>query len=418
MQEPDAASESQIEQVATASTAATRLRQAIDALDMAQKQLVLQERLSAVGQLSAGIAHDFNNILAIILLQAQLLLRQGEFSEKEKARVETIIEQSERGAYLIQQILDFSRKSVVRMETIHLNEWLVEFVELLRRTLPEWMEIELEVTERPFCIEADSTSLQQLFLNLALNARDAIAGANGHIRIQTSSINQLPPKFENLYRKKENVAYMMVQISDSGNGMSKETLMHIYEPFFTTKPKGSGVGLGLAQAYGIVKQHFGFIDCESKVGVGTTFTLYFPLSEKRAKRHEEQITSQHTGQKELILLVEDDQSTQQSIKETLQELNYNVIVANNGDEALVMLGANHEAIDLVLSDIIMPEIGGVELQKIMRQRFPRTKMVLMSGYAFSPDDAREETVLDVEWIAKPFTIDKLSRLLQRVLGEA
>lgn len=393
-----------------------KFEQTINELHQTQKQLVMQERLSAIGQLSAGIAHDFNNILAVILLQSQLLQRQNDLPPDVRSRLNTIAEQSNKGAHLIQQILDFSRKSVIHPQPLDLKGWLYDFIDLMRRTLSATISIEYRHLEQECTIEADPASLQQVFMNLAFNARDAIGG-NGRLSFTLDWVPSQPEKFRDLVRQKGEHGYARVKVTDDGSGMSSETLERIFEPFFTTKTVGEGAGLGLAQAYGIVKQHYGFIDCESQPGKGSTFLLYLPLTTKKPSESDSAKQHDRSGNREVILLVEDHPSTRKTITDTLKALNYSVIIATNGREALEILTTHHDEIQVVLSDIVMPELGGIALRKEIHSSYPNIKVILMSGYAFKSDEVRDDAMLNMIWLQKPFTIETISTLLRNTLHD-
>ncbi|MFQ5421666.1 MAG: ATP-binding protein, partial [Anaerolineae bacterium] len=311
------------------------LASTLDELRQSQENLVQQERLTAVGQLAAGIAHDFNNIMASIILYADLLLQTAvnELSEKAVNRIRIIKQQGNRAAELTQQILDFSRKTILQQEAVDLRPFLREIHQLLQRTLPENIHTTLELGDEPCIVEADATRLQQIIVNLALNARDAMPdGGHLHIGSRAFSLTEnAPPPLPEI----EPGNWVMISVSDDGSGIPADILLHIFEPFFTTKsPAGSG--LGLAQVFGIVDQHHGHIKVASEVGQGTTFTIYLPNMAAQPPVPQEgtaEPTPALSGNGELLLVVEDEPVTRIAITQALQSLNYRVWAAANGIEA-------------------------------------------------------------------------------------
>lgn len=392
------------------------LRSTIDELNKTQKLLILQERLGAIGQLSTGIAHDFNNILAIIMLEAQLLSRSINLDEKQVNRLDTIVEQSQRGAQLIRQILDFSRTSLIKKEAMNVLEWLSSFIDLISRTLPDSIEFNIDFETGEHIIQADPTSLQQLFMNLIFNARDAI-DEGGEISLLYTYQDALPAQFAKMDRQMETEGYVLIEVTDNGTGIPESQVGRVFEPFFTTKEIGKGTGLGLAQAYGIVKRHYGFINCHSELGLGTTFSVYFPTTAVLpSAKNDTNVAPSARGQQELILLVEDQPFTLNSIKETLIYLNYNVITAKNGVEALAILSQNNK-IQLLLSDIVMPKMGGYALQQEVEKLYPHIKVQLMSGYAANQDKTVSDAISKQGYLQKPFSIDELSARLKDLLTQ-
>ncbi len=381
----------------------------------AQKLLILQERLGAIGQLASGIAHDFNNILAIILLEAQLLRQIRATEGDSDKRLNKIIEQSQRGAHLIRQVLDFSRISYSKKKPLNINEWFADFADVASRILPAMIDVDSQVLEQTYHIEADTTQLQQVFMNLIINARDAIDGY-GSISFSMEYTDSLPSKFRNLTHRKEAANYIVLKIKDDGVGIAEEHLDNIFDPFFTTKAFGESSGLGLSQAYGIVKQHFGFIDCQSELGIGTTFLLYFPIIQKPENEISKALDrfNQQKNQK-VILLVEDHPLSRQSIQDALEILDYTVLTAVNGEEALSLLEANEADVDLILSDIVMPKMSGILLYKAVKKQFPQIKTVFMTGFVSKESGEIEEALKDATILMKPFSIDKLEEILKEEL---
>ncbi len=379
-----------------------------------QKRIQLQDRLAAVGQLAAGIAHDFNNILGAIILYSEMLLKRAELSTKDRERMMTIYEQAERAATLTKQILDYSRRTVMDQTPMDLALFLDDTQKLLSRTLPEGIQVKFDYGSENYVVNADPARIQQILMNLAFNARDAMP-EGGELRFELSRLlveTDEPPPFRDMAPG----AWLQLRVSDTGVGIEPYDLPHIFEPFFTTKSPGEGSGLGLAQVYGIVKQHDGYIDVKSEPGAGTTFIIYLPAIEAPEWASVEALSSNLIdGKGETILVVEDNVATQTAVREILETLNYRVVSASDGKQALEIIENFDGAIDLVLSDMVMPTMGGVELYQELIERGLATKVVLMSGY---PLGAGTRELLDqkgVTWLQKPMRSDTLAQLIREVL---
>ena len=374
-----------------------------------------QDRLAAVGQLAAGIAHDFNNIIAVITLYAQIVPRMVELPAAVQERLQTIVQQSARASDLIQQILDFSRRSILERIPLDLAPFVKGLVELLRRTLPEHIQIQFVTSGEGFLIHADPSRIQQVLMNLAVNARDAMPeGGQLQISLTTAQTEAVTPLLIGDLPAGE---WVLVQVADSGSGIPPEAMLQIFEPFFTTKAAGQGTGLGLAQVYGIVRQHDCFIDVRTTVGEGTTFSLYFPVLEGDANlKNPLNMDSLKVGQGQTILLVEDNPITRQAFVDSLILLNYEVIEATNGREALAILEALGDDIALVLSDAVMPEMGGIALWHAMRQQELVRPMILTSGHPLDKEIGELQKLGLAGWLPKPPELTRLSQLLAQVLA--
>lgn len=381
-----------------------------------QHQVQVQERLAAVGQLAAGIAHDFNNSLAVIKLYTDILARTATLKSKNQEKLQVISSQTQRAADLIEQILDFGRQSVMERQPLDLLPFFKELTKLLRRTLPENLQIDLQSEESvEYTIYADPSRIQQAMLNLAFNARDAMP-RGGHLRIG----------LKKLWLESEKTVpvsgmttgeWIQLAISDTGLGIAPELLDHIFEPFVTTKERGKGTGLGLAQVYGIVQQHDGFIDVTSVLHQGTTFQLYFPTDSWDEPTFPKKLESAlPLGDGQLILVVEDEEAIRMAMSEGLALLNYQVLEAKNGRDALLLFEKHSDEIALVLSDIIMPEMGGIALFHALREHDLDVPFVLTTGYAVERDMEGLRAMGLYGWLAKPINLDKLARLLQQALS--
>jgi two-component system cell cycle sensor histidine kinase/response regulator CckA len=386
-----------------------------------ERRVHQQERLAAVGQLAAGIAHDFNNIMAVISLYAGMSLRTAELPEKIYERLETIDQQAHRASDLIQQILDFSRRAVLERLPMELGMFLKEQVKLLRRTLPENIKIDLIVGSDEYMVNADLTRVQQMIMNLATNARDSMP-EGGQLHIGLEKVWIASPQDAPL-PDMEPGEWVRVTVADTGCGIPADVLPHIYDPFFTTKPVGMGTGLGLSQVYGIVKQHKGYIDVKSQKGEGATFTIYLPsLAQLQPETVYQETEALVQGQGQLILVVEDDAATRAALVDSLELLNYRVIETANGREALSIFEQRTnqadaaEQISLVLSDMVMPEMGGRALLHALRERSETAKIILLTGHPLD-----EETFEDLkphglqDWLLKPLSIERLSQTVAQAL---
>lgn len=386
-------------------------------LKQRQERIVQQERLAAVGQLSAGIAHDFNNILTSMLGFAELLRQAPDTPEAVRDDLARIIGPGQRAAHLVHQMLDFSRQSIRRPQPLDLTPLLKEIVRFLERTIPENIRLELEILPGEYQIEADPTQMQQMLTNLAINARDAMA-TGGLLRVVLSrAVFDGEATCLECHRPITG-KWVQITVADTGSGIPPDVLPHIFEPFFTTKAAGNGTGLGLAQVLGIVQQHAGHISIDSREGGGTTFTVCLPplpgpvqISQAKAAAIPEQ-----QGRGELILLVEDEALVLEASRRMLQRLGYQVLTAKNGREASEIYRDHRDRIDLVLSDMVMPDMEGLALFTRLKQQNPDIKMVLMSGYPLQEKEAclLEEGIVD--WFQKPVSFAILAETIGRVLS--
>lgn len=376
-----------------------------------------QQRLAAVGQLAAGIAHDFNNIMLVISLYAQMIERTTELPPKASERLQTIRQQAIHATNLIEQILDFSRRSVLERRPLEVLPFVEEFVQLLQRTLPENIDIVFASDCDEYVVNADATRLQQVLMNLAVNARDAMPhGGKLHITLDALEVR------ETGWRPAPEINaghWLALAVADTGQGIAAHNLPHLFEPFFTTKDPGQGTGLGLAQVYGIVRQHDGYLNVESELGKGTTFTVYLPAMSLPQKL--EVPGARDRGQAsggETILVAEDDVVAREAIQNILESEGYRVLLAADGKEALDVYAAHRDEIALVLSDMVMPQMGSVELFQTLQEEDPALKMVVITGYPLE-DDGRsllEQGILS--WMSKPFSMEQLVTLVRDALDGA
>jgi len=376
----------------------------------------VQDRLAAVGQLAAGIAHDFNNILTSIIGFAQLACMRADVPEEAKVELQPIISGGHRAARLIRQILDFSRTSVSQQQPIDLRSFLKEMFKFLERAIPESIHMVLEIGPGEYLVRADPTQIHQALANLAVNARDAMP-EGGELRLRLSRLT-LRPEVPRPFPGMEPGEWVALAVSDTGMGIPPDVLPHIYEPFFTTKEGGQGTGLGLSQVYGIVQQHQGYIEVETEVGKGTTFTIYLPalkiLEEAPAGEVPEEIPYGHG---ETILLVEDEPWVLGAGQAILEHLGYRVLTASTPSEALELYGQHQSEIALVVADMVMPGMRGTELCRLLRERDLGVKVAIMTGYLLEEGQERLPDLEVSAWVQKPLDAIQLAQVVGRLLGE-
>ena len=365
------------------------------------------ERLTAVGQLAAGIAHDFNNLLTSIMGYAEILQLRPDIPKEAREGLQVIIDQSQQAARLVRQILDFSRKSISRKGPLDLAQTLRENVAMLQRTLPESISVELIVEPGTYMIHGDATQIQQILMNLALNARDAMPKGGTlsiHLQREVITADTVP------FRSMPPGEWIRLDIADTGIGIPEDILPYIFEPFFTTKERTRGTGLGLAQVYGLVKQHGGYIDVKSTVGQGTVFHIWFPPLRTEA---EAEVPTLHPR---AVLVVDDDPSVLDFIRTMIARLGYRALGARSGTEALHILENPPYPVDLVISDVVMEDMRGMELFRQVKSRYPHVRFVLMSGFPFQEDVyALLKEGLDA-LLSKPFSLSDLWTLINRIFA--
>ncbi|HTH47596.1 MAG TPA: ATP-binding protein [Candidatus Limnocylindria bacterium] len=381
-----------------------------------EEQYRQAQKMEAIGQLAGGVAHDFNNILAVIQMQSELLKTSGSLSADQSEFVEEIGTTVERAATLTRQLLLFSSREVFQPRDLDLNETIGNTVKMLRRILGADVRVQLRLASQPMFLHADPGMMDQVLLNLAVNARDAMPHG-GQLIIESTGIEF--DEFAVSQSAKARVgSFVRLSVSDSGCGIPAEILSKIFEPFFTTKGVGKGTGLGLATVFGVVQQHGGWIDVYSEVGHGTTFRVYLPRLARNA------IASSlpagpavMRGGNETILLAEDDPSLRVSIRKTLTQLGYRIVEAPTGNLALKVWEQNRAEIRLLLTDLVMPDgMTGKELAQRLRQEEPQLRVIYMSGY--SAEVAGKDFPLKegVNFLTKPFPAAKLAQTIRAVLN--
>jgi PAS domain S-box-containing protein len=378
-----------------------------------ENQLRQAQKMEAIGRLAGGVAHDFNNLLTAIFGYADLL--RDELPEGSSARQDTeeIRKAAQRAAALTRQLLAFSRQQVLEPVVVNVNDLVEEFDKMLRRLIGEDIEFRVSLAPDLGNVRADPGQLQQVLMNLVVNARDAMP-TGGKLLIETMNTD-LTGEYAELHQPVVPGSYVMVAVSDTGIGMDADTLTRIFEPFFTTKEKGRGTGLGLSTVYGIVKQSGGYIWVYSEPGRGTTFKVYLPRVDAPARPVGQPRGTRALAGTETILLAEDDEMLRPLSKVLLRKLGYTVLEAPNGEEALAAAERHHGPIHLLVADVVMPGASGRELARRLAESRPDTKVLYVSGYT---DDAIvRHGMLEpgLNFLQKPFTPDALARKVREVL---
>ena len=370
-------------------------------------------KMETIGQLAGGIAHDFNNLLTVILGHSEFLLKRNETGGSRRGRIEEIRKAAERGAWLTNQLLAFSRNQLLEPTTLKFNSVLEDMDDILRRVLGEDIALDLLLEPNLGWVKVDRGQLQQIVLNLAGNARDAMPqGGCLHIETRNISVVDGPGKPQAFVKPSK---YVAIIVRDSGNGMDAETRARIFEPFFTTKEKGKGTGLGLATVYGIVKQSGGYIWVESEPGRGSAFYTLLPRVAKPADPKVLQKIFDFRSGGETILLVEDDPALRKMAAEVLRDTGYKVLIAPCGADAMQIAAEHPGPLDILLTDVVMPGMTGRELADQIVARYPRTRVLYMSGYT---DDAIGHHGVHgrkLRLLQKPFTHDALVRYVRDAL---
>jgi len=379
-----------------------------------EDQLRQAQKMESVGQLAGGVAHDFNNILMPILSYAEMLLDDLPPTDPRREDVARILSAAERAKTLTRQLLAFSRKQVIELKPLDLNEVLKDFGAILRRTIREDISITVQPAPAPAVFEGDATQLEQVLMNLAVNGQDAMQ-TGGELRFQVSvehleegALQQLPNAVPG--------SYAVLTVSDTGCGMDEATLGKIFEPFYTTKPRDRGTGLGLATVYGIVKQHRGLIGVTSEPGQGTTFTICLPTIDAAPRRGRTPSTPTSSDGRGTVLVVEDDALTRTVATRLVKKLGYTTLEAESGPSALKLAAVHNGPIHLLLTDVVMPAMDGKDLYDQLLKTRPRLKVLYMSGYASDvivDRGVRDEGALLIQ---KPFTRDDLAEKLRSALA--
>jgi two-component system cell cycle sensor histidine kinase/response regulator CckA len=382
------------------------------ALRQSEKQLRQAQKLEAVGRLAGGLAHDFNNLLTVIMGHGQGLLAEIPPDDPLRSRIEEMQQAGDRAATLIRQLLTFSRQQPSKPKVLALNPLITNFETMMRRLIGEDLELTIALSPQDLQIKADPAQIEQVLMNLVVNAREAMP-KGGQLVIHTSlvELTHTPMYYARPFALG---AFVKLSVADTGRGMAPDVLSHMFEPFYTSRRDGKGTGLGLSTVYGIVTQNGGGIDVTSQVGKGTTFDVYFPSMPSRIVHPQpnEPFSCSLRGH-ETILLVEDDQSVREMVRDGLRTLGYRVIESRNGLEACLIASQQIGNIHLVITDVVMPGMSGTELAQHLRILKPDLKLLFMSGYADDIGIGSSDPSSD--YLQKPFTPELLGQRIRRLV---
>jgi signal transduction histidine kinase len=388
-----------------------------EALRKSEEELRHSQKMEAVGRLAGGVAHDFNNLLTAIIGYAELIATRTSSNSLAKQNAELIRKAGEQAAALTRQLLAFSRKQILQPKVIDLNSLVVEMERLLRRVIGERFDLQSHPDAENGRVKADPSQLEQVVLNLGVNARDAMP-RGGKLIIRTENVTLDRQSAQQLSTSLSPGEYVMLSVTDTGAGMDEETMSHIFEPFFTTKGPGKGTGLGLATVYGIVRQTGGGISVESEVGKGSTFRIYLPVESAPVDFTRTPLQPvEKSDNFETVLVVEDEDIVRELVCEVLEHQGYNVLCARDGIEALNLAEDYESEIHLLVTDVIMPHMNGHELAHKLSALRPDMKVLYVSGY--SDNDIGDHGTLDprYELLQKPFTPQVLARKIRDVIHE-
>jgi two-component system, cell cycle sensor histidine kinase and response regulator CckA len=379
-----------------------------------EEQFRQAQKMEAVGRLAGGVAHDFNNLLMVISGYAEVILAKLDLEHSLTEKARAIQQAADRATTLTRQLLAFSRKQLLELKVVDVNAIVSDMERLLRPLIGENVELVAKLAPDAGYVRADAGQLEQVLMNLVVNAKDAMPNG-GILTIQTENIliDDSSHRGQAFIRPG---SYVMLSVSDTGMGMDKETQSRIFEPFFTTKEKGKGTGLGLSTVYGIVKQSGGYVMVHSELGHGSTFHIYLPQVDGTAEKHAAPAARAAVGGTETILLVEDEESVRGLVRDTLESKGYKVIDAENGEGGISAAARHAGKIDLVITDVVMPGIGGREMAEQIVKTRGDAKVLYLSGYA--EDAILNEGGIDnaTAFLQKPFTLQNLSRKVREILG--
>ncbi len=394
----------------------TERRKVDEEREKLEAQLIQTQRIEAIGRLAGGVAHDFNNMLGIILGYGELLLARLEKDDPLREDVEAIVDAGKRSGVLTGQLLAFSRQQTLQAEVVDLGDVVKAVEKMLRSLIREDIELKLILRDGLAPVMADAGQIQQVVVNLVINARDAMPNG-GELIIETESVT-LDETYATSHPSVVPGDYVMLAVTDTGHGMEKEVLDRIFEPFYTTKEKGKGTGLGLATAYGIVKQSGGLIYAYSEPERGTTFKIYLPQTRSKPGAEDGRAAEVKKGEGQLVLVVEDEAPLRKLMEEMLVKLGYRVSLAADANEAISLIEDDGLEPDLLMTDVIMPGMDGAALVKRLRQKHPALDVLYMSGY--TPNAVIEQGVLDqgTFFIEKPINLDSLARRVGEAISAA
>lgn len=394
----------------------TDRKQAEEEREKLQAQLQQAHKMEAIGTLTGGVAHDFNNLLQAINGYAQLLLMDRREDDPEYQSLAAIQKSGNRASDLVRSLLLFSRKADTERKPVELNQEVEQARRILERTIPKMIDIDIHLGRRLWTINADPVQMEQILLNLGTNAADAMPDG-GRLIIETTNTT-LDDHYVQNHLGAQPGRYVQLTISDTGHGMDRETRDKIFEPFFTTKEFGKGTGLGLASVYGIVRNHGGYITCYSEVGQGTSFKVFLPAMEHAEKEKEKDAaTERPKGGNETILLVDDEEAIRGFAEQALMKFGYKVFTASTGEEALEVYQNRTEEIDLVITDLGMPGMGGHKFLQELLQTNPMAKVLIASGYCINDQVKKSMEAGALGYVGKPYQLSELLGCVRNALGE-
>ncbi len=383
-----------------------------------ETQFAQSQKMQAVGQLAGGVAHDFNNLLTVIIGNCEFLLMRHPAGDPSFKEINEVHQNALRAATLVGQLLAFSRKQTMQLKVLALGDMLSELTQMLRRLLREGISLKLDNGADLWAVHADEAQLSNVIINLVVNARDAmpnggvvtILTGNDTIGRAVSFGTAIMPPGE----------YVKIEVSDTGTGISQEHMGKIFDPFFTTKPVGQGTGLGLATVYGIIKQSGGFITVNSEVGRGTSFKVYLPRhrAEANVQAEVQPLAPRDVTGQDTILLVEDEEAVRSFAARALRLRGYHVLEAGGGEEALDIVTKGGQEIDLLITDVVMPNMDGPTLVRHVKELKPDLAVIFMSGYAEEAFRRNEENASDLHFLPKPFGLKQLAAKVKEVLSHA
>jgi len=379
-----------------------------------EQQLARAQKLESIGRLAGGIAHDFNNLLTVINATTDLTIHELPEDSPLRAELGQVRAAGERAKLLTRQLLAFSRQQVLKREVLNVNVVAAGFLTMLSRVIGEDIHVELELGEHVPSILADAGQLDQVLMNLCINARDAMPGG-GRLTIGTERYEHVAAVADTPDAMPSGT-YARLSVTDTGTGMDEETLAKVFEPFFTTKEVGQGTGLGLATVYGIVSQSGGYVTIDSAIGRGTSVRICLPSTREVTPIDQPVIPApRDTRGKETILVAEDEDAIRMVATRVLERAGYTVLQAASGDEALAVLKAHHGEISMLMTDLVMPGMTGLELAHEVRREYPQLKVLFASGYSVDAAEGNLAEFEDWNFIAKPYGVQELASEVRRIL---
>jgi len=384
-----------------------------------ETQFQQSQKMESIGRLAGGVAHDLNNLLSPILGYGEMMLTSAEEGNVDKKQLDHIVEAGKRARAMVRQLLAFSRKQVLEFKPFDLNELLQNFEKLLRYTLREDITIKINRADQLPPVNGDAGQIEQVIMNLAVNAQDAMPHG-GEMSIATAAVD-LDEAYATQRKGVTPGSYVLLTLSDTGEGLKPEMTGKVFEPFYTTKDKSKGTGLGLSTAYGIVKQHNGNIWAYSEPGLGTTFKVYLPVSPEQVVQTVDHVNKKEAALKpsrtSTVLVAEDEEVVRELIISMLESQGYTVLAGGSGSEVISILNQHQGRIDLLITDVIMPDMNGRDLHEQVALAFPELKTIFMSGYTEDVINYHSILETDVNFIQKPFTVSDLAAKIHEVLNQ-